>query len=202
MDVKIHKAIERWADELSGVFTLDDLRVVLGDRTEAAMFKRLAYLVGEGVLVKVKRGIYATPEASLTEISHRIDPDAYISTGTILARHALIGSVPARRVQAVKTGRPRTYRCALGTIEHLSISPRLYFGYELLDGIRCATPEKAFLDTCYYAWRGKRFSFDPASDVAARELNQELLDEYLKRYDARFVRHFNEVFRGDTQANN
>ena len=194
MDIKIHRAIEQWSGELSGVFTMADLRVVLGDRTEAALFKRLAGLVREGVLVKVKRGLYAVPGASLEEISHRIDPKAYISTGTVLARHALIGSVPARRVQAVRTGRPRTYRCALGTIEHLSIAPRLYFGFSLEDGILRATPEKAFLDTCYYRWRGKTFSFDPASDVNTGDLDRELLAGYLERYDARFAEFFERVF--------
>jgi hypothetical protein len=197
MDMKIHKAIERWSGELSGVFTMADLRVVLGDRTEAALFKRLVGLVEEGVLVKVKRGIYAVPGASLAEISHRIAPAAYVSTGTVLARRGLIGSVPARRMQAVKTGRPRTYQCALGIIEHLSIAPHLYFGFSLEDGILRATPEKAFLDTCYYQWRGKTFSFDPATDVHTGDLDRALLDEYLASYDRRFVDHFNRIYRID-----
>jgi predicted transcriptional regulator of viral defense system len=200
VDIKIYQAIERWSDELSGVFTMADLRVVLGDRTEAALYKRLAGLVREGVLVKVKRGIYAVPGASLAEIGHRIAPEAYVSTGTVLARHGLIGSVPARRLQAVKTGRPRTYRCALGTIEHLSIAPHLYFGFGVEDGIRVATPEKAFLDTCYYRWRGKTFSFDPAADVAVEDLDRALLEEYLARYDKRFADHFNRMYLGKEEV--
>ena len=82
--------------------------------------------------------------------------------GTVLARTAIIGSIPARRVQAVKMGRPRTYRCELGTIEHLSITPRLYFGFGSIAGDLVASPEKAFLDVCYFTYRGRRFSFDPA----------------------------------------
>ncbi len=194
MDVAIHQAVERWAGELGGVFTLADLRMILGDRTEAAMYKRLSGLVDAGSLIKVKRGIYATPGASLSSISHRIDPTAYISTGTILARHALIGSIPARRVQAVKTGRPRIYRCALGIIEHLSMIPRLHFGFTTVDGIPCATPEKAFLDVCYYTYRGKRFSFDPASDVSVSDLDRKILTGYLTCYDKRFVNYFNRIW--------
>ena len=116
------------------MFTLADLRIILGDKTEAALYKRLNRLEEEGVLVKVKRGLYARSDAVLAAISNRIDPSAYISTGTILARFAIIGSVPVRRVQAVKIGRPRVYRSPLGVIEHLSISPRLYFGFALVDG--------------------------------------------------------------------
>ena len=194
MDSEVYKAIEKWAEELDGVFALSDLRVVLGDVTEAALYKRLNGLVESGTLIKVKRGVYATPEAPLAAISARIEPKAYISTGTILARSALIGSVPVRRVQAVKTGRPRLYRCSLGVIEHLSISPQLYVGFSPVNGVLCATLEKAFLDTCYYTYRGKRFSFDPASDVDVVRLDRGLIDDYLQRYDRRFVNYFNRIW--------
>jgi len=194
MDLALYRSIERWGSELDGVFTLGDLRVLLGDRSEAALYKRVAALVREGVLLKVKAGIYATPEADLSVISGRIDPEAYISTGTILARAALIGSVPVGRVQAVKRGRPRTYRCERGIIEHLSISPRLYFGFESVDGVRCATVEKAFLDVCYYRYRGRRFSFDPATDVSMAGLDRQRIEQYLERYDPRFVRYFTRIW--------
>lgn len=194
MDMTLYRLIQHWAGELDGVFTLPDLRVVLGDRTEAAMYKRVAALLREGVLLKVKAGLYAIPEADLAVVSSRIDPEAYISTGTILARAALIGSVPVGRVQAVKRGRPRTYCCKLGTIEHLSISPRLYFGFESADGVRRATVEKAFLDVCYYTYRGQPFSFDPATDVSVADLDRQRIDQYLACYDARFVRYFARIW--------
>jgi hypothetical protein len=194
MNADVYRAIQRWAGELEGVFTLSDLRVALGDRTEAALYQRLTGLIEAGVLIKVKRGIYATPEASLATISNRIEPSAYISTGTILAQGAAIGSIPARRIQAIKKGRPRTYLCKLGTIEHLSISPTLYFGFGPVDGILCATPEKAFLDVCYYTYRGRRFSFDPESDVNTSDLRRDIVFGYLRKYDKRFVGFFNQIW--------
>ncbi|MFO7535804.1 MAG: type IV toxin-antitoxin system AbiEi family antitoxin domain-containing protein [Kiritimatiellia bacterium] len=194
MNTKVYRAIQRWAGDLEGVFTLSDLRVALGDRTEAALYKRLTGLVEAGILIKVKRGIYATPEASLAAISCRIEPAAYISTGTILAKCAAIGSIPVRKIQAIKTGRPRTYVCKLGTIEHLSLSPRLYFGFVPVDGVLCATPEKAFLDVCYFTYRGRRFSFDPESDVNTSDLKRNIVSGYLKKYDPRFVNYFNRIW--------
>lgn len=194
MDYKVLKAIQEWAGEVDEVFNLCDLRVLLGDRTEAALYKRLNSLVEDKILIKVKRGVYATPQASLAAISSRIDPAAYISTGTILARCAAIGSVPARKIQAVKTGRPRAYRCELGMIEHFSIRPALYFGFEHTDGILCATPEKAFLDVCYYAYRGKSFSFDPESDVDPSGLERDIMGRYLEKYDSRFIAYFNRIW--------
>ncbi len=194
MDANVYREIQKWAGELDGVFTLDDLRVMFRDRTDAALYKRLETLIEARVLIKVKPGFYATPDAELVAISQRIDPDAYLSTGTVLARAAVIGSIPAGRVQAVKCGRPRIYRCELGTIEHLSIAPHLFFGFELVDGVRSATAEKAFLDVCYYTYRGRRFSFDPATDMAVTELDRGRVEEYLSRYDKRFVGYFNRIW--------
>lgn len=190
MDIERYKAVERWAGELDGVFTLADLKVALNETAEATLYRSLAELVRRGDLIKVKRGIYARPGASLTTISSRIEPKSYISTGTVLARTAIIGSVPARRVQAVKTGRPRTYRCELGVIEHLSISPRLYFGFKAEGETLVASPEKAFLDVCYFAYRGRRFSFDPGTDLHLAALDFDAIERYLHAYDTRFVSFF------------
>ena len=195
MDMKKYKAVTRWSEELNGVFTLADLKVALDENAEPTLYRTVAEMVSSGTLIKVKRGIYATPEASLTTISSRIEPNAYISTGTVLARKTLIGSIPARRVQAVKVGSPRTYRCELGTIEHLSICPHLYFGFSVEAGERIATPEKAFLDVCYFTYRGRRFSFDPDTDINLTGLDFDMIERYLKAYDTRFVSFFNRHWR-------
>lgn len=195
MDMEKYKTITRWTDELRGVFTLADLKVALDEKAEPTLYRTVAEMVGNGTLIKVKRGIYATPEASLTTISSRIEPKAYISTGTVLASKAIIGSIPARRVQAVKVGRPRTYRCELGTIEHLSICPHLYFGFSAVAGEQVATQEKAFLDVCYFTYRGRRFSFDPDTDINLTGLDFDMIERYLKAYDTRFVSFFNRHWR-------
>lgn len=181
----------RWSDELRCVFTLADLKVALDEKADPTFFRTIAEMVSNGTLIKVKRGIYATPEASLTTISSRIEPSAYISTGTVLASKAIIGSVPVRRVQAVKIGSPRTYSCELGAIEHLSIAPHLYFGFSTQAGERVATPEKAFLDVCYFTYRGRSFSFDPDTDVNLKGLDFNTIESYLEAYDTRFVSFFN-----------
>lgn len=195
MDMEKYKTVARWSKELNCVFTLPDLKAALNENAEPTLYRTIAEMVGNGTLIKVKRGIYATPEATLTAISCRIEPNAYISTGTVLASKTLIGSIPARRVQAVKVGRPRTYRCQLGTIEHLSISPHLYFGFSVVAGERIATSEKAFLDVCYFTYRGRRFSFDPGTDINLTGLDFDVIERYLKAYDTRFVSFFNRHWR-------
>ena len=195
MDIKRYNSVQRWSDDLDGVFTISDLKVALDANSEASLYRIIAEMTESGMLIKVKRGIYTTPQAKLTDISNRIEPKAYISTGTVLAKRGIIGSIPARRVQAVKIGRPRTYSCELGVIEHLSILPQLYLGFSTINGVLVSSPEKAFLDVCYFNFRGKRFSFDPQSDVNTEDLNFDLIDSYLGLYDSRFVSYFNRIWR-------
>lgn len=190
MSLEGYKAILKFSKDLEGVFTLPDLKVILDEQTEVTLFRAVRKLVESGDLIKIKRGFYATPDASLAEISCRIEPASYISTGTVLAKNAIIGSIPARRLQAIKTGRPRTYKCQLGTIEHLSIAPHLYFGFNTINGKNIATKEKAFLDVCYYYYKGKTFSFDPATDINQADMDMKVVNAYLKKYDKQFVSFF------------
>ena len=190
LEIRIARELEQWAEELGGVFTLPDLKVVLREKSQATVHRKIVELIDAGELIKVKRGLYATPKASLETISFRINRNAYISTGTILAKNAVIGSIPGYKVQAVKLGRPRNYSCALGRIEHLSIEPKYFFGYsEGKEGL-FATPEKAFIDVWYYLHKGHRFSFDPQSDVTFQGLDQKHICQYLNHYDKRFITYF------------
>ena len=182
--------ILQWSRDLDGVFSMSDLKVLFGEVTESALYKKLNSLIEEKFLVKVIRGLYATPEASLEVISNRLNPSSYISMGTILAKNIIIGSVPSKKVQAVKVGRPRVYECALGTIEHLSIAPGLFCGFKIINGIKYADSEKAFLDACYFFYKGRQFSFDLDSDINKEALNSLLILTYLKKYDTRFVSFF------------
>ena len=186
--------IQEYAGDLAGVLTLPDLRVLFAEQGEPALYKKLEGFVREGILIKVKRGLYATASASLEVISNRIVSDSYITTGTVLAQAMLLGSIPARRVQAAKVGRPRTYRCELGTIEHLSLKPELFFGFEDQDGVKYARPEKAFLDACYFFFKGRRFSFDLYDDVDTTPLDKRLIKDYLQAYDRRFVAFFEKTW--------
>ena len=75
--------IRQWADEMEGVFTLADLKVLLDEDSDATLFRKISGLVSKGELAKVKRGLYAVPGASLETVSSRIEPRSYISTGTV-----------------------------------------------------------------------------------------------------------------------
>lgn len=189
------KLISKWSTPQSGVFTISDLSVLFSNTTIANLYKKINQLVEENILIKVMRGLYATPNAELVNISSRICIDSYISCGHVLAQNLIIGSVPAKKIQAIKVGAPRTYQCKLGTIEHLSINPKLYFGFVKINGVNFALPEKALLDASYFYFKGRTFSFDLDTDINLDLLNVELVNKYLAEYDKRFVTFFKKTWK-------
>ncbi len=186
MEIEIYNKLQKFAKELDEVFTIKDLEAILGSSSNGAFYRKLEELIDGQALIKVKNGIYATTKAKLTSIASRICPKSYISMGTVLADKAIIGTV-GYGVRAIKLGPARKYNLSLGTVEFLTITPKLFFGFEWLGDSFFATAEKAFLDTCYYYYKQKKFFFDPLSDINMELLDFRIVDEYLLKYDKRFV---------------
>jgi hypothetical protein len=170
------------AEQQRGVFSTADLRSVLADRHPASFARRVRALVHAGVLRRYVRGWYVTDRFDLLTLSQRLAPDSYISFGNLLARNLLIGADPQRQVMAAKPGRGRTYRALGFEVVHLGIAPHLAFGYHIQEGVRFADSEKAMLDVLYFHLRGRRFFFDPFSDVDVSRLDPDRLRRYLARY--------------------
>ncbi len=194
MDLSTYKKLVAWSEELDGVFTLSDLKIAFANTSSASMYRDLQVLIKSGDLIKIKRGYYATPAAKLTTIAARLYPKSYISTGTVLAAHKIIGSIPERKIQVILTGTPSTCSSSLGKIEVLSIAPKMFCGFERRDDAYWATPEKAYLDACYFYFRGRKYSFDLESDVDRSRLKPKLIETYLRKYDKRFITFFRDRF--------
>jgi hypothetical protein len=178
-DVRI---VGQLAGEQGGVFSKADLQNAFAEPHPAAFVHRIRYLVDNGILRRFSRGWYVSESFDLATLSQRIAPDSYISFGTVLARHLVIGTNPSSQVIAVKVGRSRSYAALGFSIEHVGISSHLFFGYSSVDGIRYADAEKAVLDTLYFHLRGRRYPFDIYSDINLGKLDQTRLREYLNRY--------------------
>ena len=196
MEISTYKKLIVWAEELDGVFTLSDLKIAFANTSSRSMYRDLQVLIRNGDLIKIKRGYYATPTAKLTTIGARLYPKSYISTGTVLAAHKIIGSIPERKIQVVLIGTPTTCSSPLGKIEALSIAPKLYFGFERKEDAYWAKPEKAYLDACYFYFKGRRFSFDLESDVDSSRFQPKIIESYLRKYDKRFITFFRDKFWG------
>lgn len=171
-----------------GVFTKADLQVLLGERHPAAFTRRVRSLLEIGVLRRFVRGIYVARDFDLPTLSQRLAPDSYVSFGTVLARHLVIGARPERQLIAAKPGRGHVYRGLGIEIVHVHIASHLDFGHSVERGVRWADPEKAVLDTLYFHLRGRRYPFDVFSDLDVRRFDAGRLEGYLERYrNPRFV---------------
>lgn len=181
--------ISRMAPDLRGVFSLSDLRNLFGITSRDAFYRRLKQLEQGGILSRFSKKFYVTPDFDPMVLSQRICVESYISFGNILAKNLLIGSVPKYRLLSVKTGPSRIYDNGTYRIEQLRITKSLFFGYENVEGINMAVPEKAVLDTLYFYKRGRKFSFDIYSDIDYASLDKVTLASFLKRYkNPKFVK--------------
>lgn len=165
-----------------GVFTLNELKNFLDQPNKVLFYRELAKLEKENLISRLSRGMYLTPAGNLEVASQKICSRSYISFGNVLAQAMLIGSVPIKTVYAVKIGKSRIYKGPMGNILQLGITPNLFFGYEIKNGVAYANCEKAFLDTLYFYQKGKKFSFNVLSDIYVNLLDQKKLKEYLKKY--------------------
>lgn len=190
MNVSDLKKLTDLSEEMDGIFTLADLRVLFAKDSVATQFRKLEALVACGELIKVKKGLYARPDADLRRISQRINPYSILSLGTVLAEEGLIGSVPGRRVWSVQTGRPQRYSCGVGVVEFLRMSPDLLIGWEWKEGLRRALPEKAYLDAWYYQFKGRSLPFDLLEDLDVDRLDADRLSTFLQVYEPRFQSYY------------
>jgi hypothetical protein len=176
------RVIEKLAPEMGGVFSNIDLRTLFNQDSPVLFHRRIRLFEEHNILRRFKKGIYVTPEYNAEMLAGRIYPGSYISMGSALAKEMYIGSIPAKTVYSVKTGRNRIFSGPDVTLSYFGISPRLVFGVHSEKGIRYAVAEKAFLDTLYYFQKGRKFSFDIFSDIDISRLDKSLIISWLDRY--------------------
>ena len=161
---------------------MSDLRNLLQTDNRDVLYRSINDLQEAGILSRFSRGFYIARDFDPLVLSQRISPESYVSFGNALARQMLVGSVPRYRVRAAKVGPKRVYSNGEYRIEHLSLKPELNIGYEIVDGIRMALPEKAVLDTLYFYRRGISFSFDVYTDIDFSRLDRSVVREFLQKY--------------------
>ncbi len=175
--------IKSFSPALGGVFGFSDLWNLLGHRSSDRVAKVVNRLVREGLLLKIRRGVYATQDADPWTLASRMKKDVYISMDSVLARNGLIGTVPARSVSAVYPGPPQTLRTPIAQLRYFKIKKDLIFGVAAMaNGVRVADNEKAFLDILYYRAKGARFVVDPMKDIDRWKLDEKKIRRYLRAY--------------------
>ncbi|MBD3390984.1 MAG: hypothetical protein GF418_02950 [Chitinivibrionales bacterium] len=186
--LKYNLLIDKYRKSMGGVFSTGDLRRLTGLQDRVLLNRRIAPLEEAGVLRRFCRGMYIAKGFSPETLSVRIIETSYLSLGTALARFLMIGSVPAGTIYAARVGRNRTFEGPGLTLEYVGIQDSLFFGYTTENAVRCATPEKALLDTLYFHLRGRRYSFNIYEDIDLSSVDMMVIDQWLSRYrNPRFV---------------
>lgn len=175
--------IRGFSPELGGVFSFADLWNLSGLGSSDRTAKVVNRLVREGVLFKIRRGIYATKDADLWVLACRLKERACISMDSVLAKDGLIGTAPARSVSVVYPGKPSVLQTPIGRVRFFKIKKDLLFGAVQEDnGVLRADNEKAFLDLLYFHTKGATFVVDPLKDVDLWKLDVEKIRDYLRHY--------------------
>lgn len=175
--------ITRFAPSLGGVFTFSDLWNLIGLSSSDRNAKVINRLVREGILFKIRRGIYTTQNPDLWILASRLKKNACISMDSALAKNAVIGSVPLKSVCLIYPGPPQIVNTLFGQIQYFKIKKELIFGMRKMpNGAVVADDEKAYLDLLYYHCHGARFVIDPLTDVDVWKLDRNKIKKYLRLY--------------------
>ncbi len=167
----------------------------------------------QGKLIRIRDRFYTFP--TVTEhgdapfyFANKIYAPSYISLESGLSFHGIIpeGVIQITSVTARKT---KIFQNNLGSYIYRSIKPDLMFGYTIQQStlshrwsIMMASPEKALLDYLYlnphYDSKQDMLELRFDSDFMHAELNIEVLDEYLEKFQSKIlevrVRRLKEVY--------
>src|SRR4030095_15929014 len=160
--VSINALLEKvnsFGPELGGVFSFADLWNLIGLNSSDRVARAVNRLVREKSFLKIRRGVYTNKNPALWVRASRLKEKCYVSMDSVLAKNALIGTLPARSVSVVYGGTGRkTLETAFGSLRYFSIKKDLMFGTTFLkNGVVAADSEKAYLDLLYFYMKGARF---------------------------------------------
>ncbi len=169
-----------------GVFTTRDLQNIFQANNAATLNNKIISLTKRNIIRPYIKGIYIVPnEFDPYILSQTLCEQSYISLETVLAKSLIIGTQMTKKISAIKIGKDRQYTKNTPYIFHYSINKNLFFGFEIKNGIKIASPEKALLDIFYFYLRGHKFSFDIYSDLNLSKINFKQIKQMLKKYKNR-----------------
>jgi predicted transcriptional regulator of viral defense system len=169
------------------VFTTREIAALSG-KSLSATTQGLQYLAGQGLLLKVRRGLWADTLDERLSVFAAVPflvhgQRVYVSFVSALHLHGIVEQIP-RVTTLASTAHARTIRTSLGSFRIHRIAPSFFSGFDWYRGERSfliALPEKALVDSLYLSAHKKKqyghfpelhfpksFSFRRAGDWATR----------------------------------
>src|SRR4030043_1011398 len=136
-------------------YTIADLEKITGLQRNS-LYVALRRWVAGGIIERVAQGIYLPMGSviSVENVASQLYIPNYLSFESALAKHGILNLIPYTLTFA-STRKTKNYTLQNKEIEFRQISPKLFFGFEMKNGIYIASPEKALLDEVYFVVRGK-----------------------------------------------
>lgn len=181
-----------WTEMLltSPVFTTRDVAEAAGVRPSNAS-RDLARLEEAGMLLKVRRGLWAIPNhpdlSPYAVVPHLFSDgeEGYVSLLSALNLHGMIDQIP-QVVHVMATTQRADLVTPVGHYGFHQIRPGLFGGFGAYRGtgnFDIATPEKALFDTLYLSTRkGQRFSHLPELELPGG-FSWTQIEEWIDRID-------------------
>lgn len=173
------------------VFSFNDIAMLFGVSQHLRLRQQLNYYVKKGLLLNLRRGIYAKTEYNPEEIAGNIFKPSYISLQYVLQKEGVIFQYDSQITSV-------SYLSRTINIDGNSFCYKKIKNSVLLDttgilrgrdGCNIATAERAFLDILYL---NKEFYFDNPS-----KLDRNKLEKLILLYDSKsLVEKVERVFNG------
>jgi predicted transcriptional regulator of viral defense system len=172
-------------------WSVADLQKVLGYKNRQTLLVVLHRLVSQGVLARVRRGIYRVSLHSVEAavLANHLYTPSYLSFESAMSQYGILSQIPYM-VTLATTRRSKKMTLDGTAVEYRQLRGDLFFGHRLEKGLDIAEPEKALLDALYLLKRGKL-------SLALDELNLSGLSlRKLDSYASRFPRYVQTALEG------
>jgi len=168
-------------------YTIADLEKITG-LSRNSLYVALKRWETAEIIERVSQGIYIPMggNVSLENVAAQLYIPNYLSFESALTKYGILNLIPYTLTFAT-TRKTKKYTLQKQKIEFRQISPELFFGFEMKNGMYIASPEKAFLDQVYFAARGKAtLDFD---EVDIKKLSIKSLKELSRKFPG-YVRSY------------
>jgi predicted transcriptional regulator of viral defense system len=171
------------SESLKSIYTRSDLAHLFGVQQSATLAKRIETLIQAGFLNRAQNGYYFIEGARLEDLAQRIFQDGYLSLHGVLSRYGMCGTKINGQVDIITNrARPKKIITSIGVIQMHVQKKYLHFGYTFNNGLNMATPEKCFVDLCYFHQKSPVTHLNLYGDLFLAELSKSKLEDILKYY--------------------
>ena len=174
------------------IFTTHEL-ISLSGKSASAVTQALNYLVKQGLLIKVYRGVWVEADQKISP--YRLAPflkpknRVYVSFLSALHLHGIVEQIP-QVITLASTAHSATLRTTLGVFQLHRIAPEFFAGFDWYRGegnFLIAEPEKALVDCLYLSAHKKRqYGFFPELTWGALSLTR--VNAWVKRIPSPRIR--------------